>query len=327
MNANKIQTTLALALIAGLAASAASAANESYGAEREQKQEQRQERQVAPHDYRREQRVANNQAQPPRQAQPNVAQPPRQAPPAGSPTAGGQRSGQRGTPPRTVASTPGGRSDWNRNGNGRGNYNGNGSDNNGGSYSGGNRRVVSPPHSPPGHQPGGGYSPGHARPPQIVPSLPYGYRRHYWNGNPYYYHGGHWYRPYGSSYIVVGAPYGLFVSSLPYYSSFWFGSTRYFYSDGAYYNYEPARHGYVVTQSPYASDSEDGDGYSDEELYVYPAQGQSEQQQADDRYECHRWAVDQTQYDPTDSDYDAQRRSEYTRAITACLTGRGYTVR
>lgn len=314
MNANKIQTGLAIALIAGLASTAASAA-----ADREQQQDQRVERQVSPHDYRREQRVAveDNQAapsqeprqsQPTRQAPPNAARPPRQAPPADAPSAGGQRG------------------DWNRNGNanrGRGNYNDR--------YAGRNNRV-SPPHSPPGHQPGGGYSPGYGRPPQIVPSLPYGYRRHYWNSNPYYYHGGHWYRPYGSSYIVVGAPYGLFVSSLPYYSSFWFGSTRYFYSDGAYYNYEPARHGYVVTRSPYASDSEDGDGYSDdgysdEELYVYPAQGQSEQQQADDRYECHRWAVDQTQYDPTDSDYDAQRRSEYTRAITACLTGRGYTVR
>jgi hypothetical protein len=68
------------------------------------------------------------------------------------------------------------------------------------------------------------------------------------------------------------------------------------------------------------------DDYVAEDLYVYPAQGQSQQQQADDRYECHRWAVDRTQYDPVESGYDAQRRSEYIRAITACLTARGYTV-
>jgi len=68
-------------------------------------------------------------------------------------------------------------------------------------------------------------------------------------------------------------------------------------------------------------------GNQGEDLYIYPAQGQSEQQQADDRYECHRWAVDETGYDPTESDYDADRRVEHLRAMTACLTGRGYSVR
>ncbi len=34
-------------------------------------------------------------------------------------------------------------------------------------------------------------------------------------------------------------------------------------------------------------------------LYVHPSAGQSEQQLADDRYACHRWAVEQTGYDPT----------------------------
>jgi hypothetical protein len=162
-----------------------------------------------------------------------------------------------------------------------------------------------------------------------VPSLPVGYHRHYWNGNPYYYGGGHWYRPYGSSYVVVGAPYGMFVPSLPYYSSFWFGSSRYYYSDGVYYNYAPARSGYVVTQSPYDHEDEQSDEVAapDDEMYIYPAQGQSEQQQADDKYECHLWAVSQTQYDPTSSAFDAQRRPEYDRAMSACLTGRGYTVR
>ena len=55
--------------------------------------------------------------------------------------------------------------------------------------------------------------------------------------------------------------------------------------------------------------------------------GQNEQQQSDDRYQCHRWAVDQTHYDPTDSEYDRDDRSEYDRAISACLTGRGYSVK
>jgi len=33
--------------------------------------------------------------------------------------------------------------------------------------------------------------------------------------------------------------------------------------------------------------------------FVYPKAGQSEQQQSQDRYECHQWAVQQTGYDPS----------------------------
>jgi hypothetical protein len=34
-------------------------------------------------------------------------------------------------------------------------------------------------------------------------------------------------------------------------------------------------------------------------VYFYPAQGQSEAQQDRDRYDCHVWAVKQTDFDPT----------------------------
>ena len=34
-------------------------------------------------------------------------------------------------------------------------------------------------------------------------------------------------------------------------------------------------------------------------LYIYPAAGQSAEQQERDRYECHRWSVAQTGYDPS----------------------------
>ncbi|HVY63818.1 MAG TPA: hypothetical protein VHH11_03270 [Gammaproteobacteria bacterium] len=37
-----------------------------------------------------------------------------------------------------------------------------------------------------------------------------------------------------------------------------------------------------------------------QDLYVYPAKGQTEQQLSNDRYECHRWAVNETGFDPTD---------------------------
>ena len=36
---------------------------------------------------------------------------------------------------------------------------------------------------------------------------------------------------------------------------------------------------------------------STERIFVYPRQGQSEELQAKDRYECHSWAVSQTHYD------------------------------
>jgi YMGG-like Gly-zipper len=36
-----------------------------------------------------------------------------------------------------------------------------------------------------------------------------------------------------------------------------------------------------------------------QQVYVYPERGQSPQQQQQDRYQCHTWAVQQTGFDPT----------------------------
>jgi hypothetical protein len=73
---------------------------------------------------------------------------------------------------------------------------------------------------------------------------------------------------------------------------------------------------------------------STERIFVYPRQGQSEELQAKDRYECHSWAVSQTNYDPTQLSagdmLEAQRNqmcADYQRAQGACLDGRGYTVK
>lgn len=173
------------------------------------------------------------------------------------------------------------------------------------------------------------YRPAPPRNRVYVPALPARHVRYSWQGRPYYYAGGHWYRPWGSQFVLVAAPVGLFVSYLPGgYSSFWYGGTRYYYADDTYYLYEPARRGYVVTRSPYGdAPAADDVTTDDDELYVYPAQGQSEQQQADDRYECHRWAVGESGYDPVQGNYDPDRRADYLRATSACLTGRGYSVR
>ncbi|MEO8315838.1 MAG: DUF6515 family protein [Pseudomonadota bacterium] len=167
----------------------------------------------------------------------------------------------------------------------------------------------------------------HSRSPRVVYVLPPYYNDYYWNNTRYYNFDGGWYSPYGNSYISVGAPYGMFVSSLPgYSSSFYYGDVRYYRNDDTYYTYDRSRGGYLVAPSPYSDEEEDSDAV-DEDLYVYPAQGQSEQLQADDRYACHRWGVKESGYDPIDDDYDRDRRANYLRAMTACLSGRGYTVK
>jgi hypothetical protein len=70
-----------------------------------------------------------------------------------------------------------------------------------------------------------------------------------------------------------------------------------------------------------------------ERVFVYPRQGQSEELQAKDRYECHSWAVGQTHYDPIQPPPGLpearmnQMRADYSRAQEACLDARGYTVK
>jgi opacity protein-like surface antigen len=68
-------------------------------------------------------------------------------------------------------------------------------------------------------------------------------------------------------------------------------------------------------------------------LTITAKSGQTEKQQWADRYECHRWAKDQSAFDPTSRPPDGvtpneitSRRDQYRRAFTACLEGRGYSV-
>jgi hypothetical protein len=68
-------------------------------------------------------------------------------------------------------------------------------------------------------------------------------------------------------------------------------------------------------------------------LLIYPKNGQSQEQQSTDRYACHSWAQGQTGFDPTEPNSAASpsemasRRSDYRRAMSACLEARGYSVR
>ena len=68
-------------------------------------------------------------------------------------------------------------------------------------------------------------------------------------------------------------------------------------------------------------------------FFVYPRKGQSEEQQAKDRYECHIWAVGQIGWDPTQPTGAVpeaqmnQKRADYKRAMGACLDAHDYTVK
>jgi len=162
------------------------------------------------------------------------------------------------------------------------------------------------------------------------------------DGERYYFHGGNWYRWrggwyrwWGGAWVVWGPPIGLFVPFLPpLYTTIWWGGIPYYYANDAYYVWNDGRNQYEVVTPPEGLDaagttpSPVTEGAS-EQLYAYPLKGQSAEQQSQDRYECHRWAVEQSGFDPTSAAAapTTDKRSAYFRAQSACLEGRGYSVK
>ena len=129
--------------------------------------------------------------------------------------------------------------------------------------------------------------------------------------------GGHW--GWWAPWVVVG---GAAVLAAPYYYA-------------PYYSPYYASPTVIIREQPpvYFQPAPSVTPPSTERIFVYPRQGQSEELQAKDRYECHSWAVSQTHYDPTQpaSGMPAaqlnQMRADYQRAMGACLDGRGYTMK
>jgi len=166
---------------------------------------------------------------------------------------------------------------------------------------------------------------------QAVRTLPSGHREVFYHGARYHYYGGVWYRPSGGRFLTIAPPIGLFVPFLPaFYSTIWFGGIPYYYANEIYYT--PTVGGYTVVDPPQGevSQTQPSAGQTQAgQLFVYPRQGQSQKQQADDRYACHSWAVDQTNYDPTKTPagVSESQRDNYRRAMATCLDGRGYTVK
>ena len=150
-----------------------------------------------------------------------------------------------------------------------------------------------------------------------------------WGGTRFWFWSGVWYAPAAGGYVVVRPPYGIVVNALPdFRTAVVIGGITYLYLNGVYYR-ERAQGDYEVVPSPVAGIGATHGAPG--RLYVYPAQAQSAELQASDEYECHRWAVSQTGFDPAPAavgqSTEISRGVDYVRAQTACLAGRGYSVR
>jgi hypothetical protein len=148
--------------------------------------------------------------------------------------------------------------------------------------------------------------------------------------NQYWFHGGVWYRPDHGHYVVIAPPIGVFVPVLPpFYTTLMLGGVPYYYANDVYYVWRAQEHQYEVVDPPQNVESATVTPAPAQNVFVYPNKGQSAEQMAKDRYECHVWAVNQTGFDPTTAtaDADATKRDDYQRATSACLEARDYTVR
>jgi hypothetical protein len=199
---------------------------------------------------------------------------------------------------------------------------------------------------------------------QVRPGGSYGYGGNYSNGRGYAWHGnaGYAYRPaWGGGYwhggywprAYYGWSYPFFLGVLPaVYATYWWGGVPYYYVNNVYYTYSQGDNGYVASDPPpvsgeYSDDvnavvaaGPDGESVQSTApdtapapvagIIAYPRNGQSEQQQSQDKFQCHVWAKGQSGFDPTSqasAGAPASARSAYDRAIAACLDARGYTVR
>lgn len=177
-------------------------------------------------------------------------------------------------------------------------------------------------------------------------------------GHRFFFAGGVWYEPMNNAYVVVRPPVGVFVPVLPaYYTRVWVGPYPYYYANDVYY--VRSGEGYTVVEQPAGTIAmapppgtpipadnavtELGpvqDGMQQmprvasapppttiaqaggSQLFIYPRQGQSADEQFRDRNECNAWAVGQTGRNPGN-----QVDPDFQRAMGACLDARGYTVK
>ncbi|WGL15679.1 DUF6515 family protein [Microbulbifer bruguierae] len=107
-----------------------------------------------------------------------------------------------------------------------------------------------------GHHHGHGHWGPRFRGPRIgiglsFPVLPAGFVSLGVGGVPYYYQGGHYYRPAPAGYVVVDAPLGAAVLTLPASAmQVQIGGFTYYQYGNAFYQWQPHMHRYVVVPAP-----------------------------------------------------------------------------
>jgi hypothetical protein len=173
--------------------------------------------------------------------------------------------------------------------------------------------------------PGVHYGPGFA---WFLPVLPFGYATYYWGGVPYYYYDNAYYNwdADQNGYVATDPPPVMQSGSdepppsdVPPASD----APSPDYAPAPQSNYSPP----PQSSNSVASSGPRGNWSSAADIYVYPRNGQSDQQTSNDRFECHKWSVAQTGFDPTRSMNLQGTSADYRRAMGACLDARGYSVK
>lgn len=182
---------------------------------------------------------------------------------------------------------------------------------------------------------GNGWGPGpQYRPGQRIDRFPGDHYRVPYRGSDYFYSSGYWYRPNGPGYVVVAPPRGIRVRYLPDYASrVWIGGGMFFLAAGTYYQWANDTQEYVVVEAPSAPAQSQPQpvpqalaapgGY---DVAFYPANGQTPAQMERDRYECQRWAAQQTGFDPGTATYAPSEQvvGLFRQNMANCLASRGY---
>jgi hypothetical protein len=131
---------------------------------------------------------------------------------------------------------------------------------------------------------------------------------------------------------------GFYLATLPaYYETYWWDNVPYYYVNNDYYAWNGDVGEYEQVQPP-PQIAQQGPGpapAAGDSLFVYPKNGQTEQQQASDENQCSTWASGQTDYVPAPAASAAAndsggaalaKRQNFVRADGACLEARGYSV-
>jgi len=168
----------------------------------------------------------------------------------------------------------------------------------------------------------------------------------------YAFHGGYGFHP-GFGYGFRGGGFGwrgygwwgwpgaFWLGALPlYYSTWWWGGVPYYYAYDNYYIWNSGAGQYQLTTPPQglvaggapAPGASQQAAAGNTDLFAYPKNGQTAEQQARDKQECRDWAATQMQSSGANAagaiaSAGPQNNETFLRAEGACLEGRGYSVK